>query len=252
MKKNVLAFSYFIVLVQIVVGQAQSQDLNMGTYQLQFLSASGGSNRIQGFGGSSPGTWLFKSRFDNIVFEAGENNGNKRQIIFKIGDSERLRVNTYGHLGIGTSSPTTKLDIAASGGGSGTSSSLRLRSGNNSSYNGNSQILMSYNAGALYSHSIKSRHHSGQLDGNAIDFYVWQTSDQAGAVGTKHVMSLNAGKVGIGTLHPNATLEVQGAYSGGSGDYTNVLNGQLKLVATSGFIRVPHVSNNSGISTVYN
>lgn len=111
---------------------------------------------------------------------------------------------------------------------------------------------MSYNSGTLYTHSIKTRHHSYQVADNAIDFYVWHTADQPGAVGSKHVMSLNAGKVGIGTLFPSGKLESQSVYIGGSGDYTNVQNSQLKLVATSGFVRVPHLSNNAIVSTVYN
>jgi hypothetical protein len=43
-----------------------------------------------------------------------------------------------------------------------------------------------------------------------------------------------------------------GANSGGSGDYTNVTTPQLKLQASSGFIRVPHISASGGVSVVYN
>lgn len=50
----------------------------------------------------------------------------------------------------------------------------------------------------------------------------------------------------------NFPLYSSGAYSGGSGDNTNVLTPQLKLQSTSGYIRVPHLSAAAGISTVYN
>lgn len=48
-------------------------NINVGANQVQFLSAAGGNNRIQSFGGGGPyGTWLFKSRFDHMVFDAGK------------------------------------------------------------------------------------------------------------------------------------------------------------------------------------
>ncbi len=47
-------------------------------------------------------------------------------------------------------------------------------------------------------------------------------------------------------------LYSNGTYSGGTGDNTNVTNPQLKLQANSGYVRVSHLSANSGISAVYN
>lgn len=47
-------------------------------------------------------------------------------------------------------------------------------------------------------------------------------------------------------------LYSSGAYSGGTGDNTNVSTPQFKLQATSGYIRVPYLSAHATISTVYN
>jgi len=47
-------------------------------------------------------------------------------------------------------------------------------------------------------------------------------------------------------------LYSSGAYSGGTGDMTNVATPVFKLQAPSGYIRVPHLSASSTISTVYN
>jgi hypothetical protein len=48
-------------------------------------------------------------------------------------------------------------------------------------------------------------------------------------------------------------LHSSGMYSGPTvGDYTGITNAQLKLQATSGYIRVPHLSENAVISAVYN
>lgn len=52
---------------------------------------------------------------------------------------------------------------------------------------------------------------------------------------------------------PNSfPLYSSGTYTGGSGDHTNIGNAQLKLQAASGYVRVPHLSAHSTVSTVYN
>lgn len=76
--------------------------LNLGINQLEFLSASGGSNRIHSEGGAGIyGNWLFKSRFDHIILDAGESTGNERQIIFKSGGVHRMQIDEAGNIAIG-------------------------------------------------------------------------------------------------------------------------------------------------------
>jgi hypothetical protein len=82
----------------------------LGTNQLQFHSTGGGGNNyIQ----SSSGEWLFKSRFDNVVLDAGNDiaNGNNYRILFRSGGVERMRMDSYGNFGIGTNVPQEKLDV---------------------------------------------------------------------------------------------------------------------------------------------
>jgi hypothetical protein len=116
-----------------------------------------------------------------------------------------------GKVGIGTglSAPTTLLDL---GGTNSKGNLLRLRSGdafNNSLFS--YQILFSYYGTANYTHAIKSRHHSAQDAGNALDFYLWDYgTDAASTVGSKLVMTLNAGNVGIGCSNPTEKLVVNG------------------------------------------
>ena len=51
----------------------------------------------------------------------------------------------------------------------------------------------------------------------------------------------------------NFPLYSSGVYGGTqSGDHTGISNAQLKLNATSGYIRIPHLSAHSSVSTVYN
>ncbi|WP_421898629.1 hypothetical protein [Marinoscillum sp.] len=102
-----------IGFTHLVSGQAATQNLNMGLYQVQFESASGGSNTIQSFGGSVNGTWLFKSRFDHLILDAGVNASNTRKIYFRTGGVDRAILTNTGEFGIGTTTPQTLLDIKA-------------------------------------------------------------------------------------------------------------------------------------------
>jgi hypothetical protein len=117
---------------------------------------------------------------------------------------------------IGTQDSGVTLDIA---GKENTSDkvSLQLKSGNMDAHYESSQITFGYNGKSDYRHAIKTRHHSAQQAGNAIDFYVWQHgTNAANAIGTLHAMSLNGGKVGIRTPDPGAVLHVQGPTAPGS------------------------------------
>jgi hypothetical protein len=52
---------------------------------------------------------------------------------------------------------------------------------------------------------------------------------------------------------PTARFHISSSFSGGSGDYTDVVAAPLKLESEAGnYIRVPHVSASAGISCVYN
>jgi len=201
--KKILAASLILMSFNSI-GQTQTQDLNMDLYQLQFSGANGGNNRIQSFGGSFPGTWLFKSKYDNIKIDAGENEFNLYKILFMTGGIERARVNSNGYFGIGTGSPASLLDVRTP-----TNKGLRVN------YNNESAITFVPNNGNTVFHL--SHGHDNKL-------YLSQGS----TVGAGKLMTfVNTGNVGIGSTSPNEKLHVNGniaAYEGNIILYNSGIN----------------------------
>jgi predicted acyltransferase (DUF342 family) len=106
------------------------------------------------------------------------------------------------NMGIGTATPAYTLDVVGT---------TLHRNGNSANNFTSNQLIFGYNNTSSYIHSIKTRHNAGANDANnAMDFYVWQTSDASSAIGTKQVMSITSAGVGIGTASPGYKLDVAG------------------------------------------
>ena len=186
---------------------------------------------------------------DFVVRLSGAGAATKRTIIgpsvsnrFSLGlnvssGNEHLTIINGGNVGIGTILPSAKLEVNQTGGSSGQNQGIKIWAGNSSAYFGNTQISLSYGGGGGgYSHSIKTRHNSNGVSGNAIDFYVWQPGDQVSGDGSLNVMTLNGDKVGIGTNSPNAKLHIVdgGFRHGGTGeiniDAPGIIGGRFKIL----------------------
>jgi len=102
--------------------------------------------------------------------------------------------------------PQATLDVAGSSSGG---KSLQLRSGDITTDTDSSQIIFSFNNNPYnssgYAHSLRTRHKSSADAGNAIEFWLWNTTDTTdeSTLGNKRVMTIEGnGNVGFGTASP--------------------------------------------------
>ncbi len=187
-----ILFTIVLNLIYIFsYGQTQTQNLDMGLHQLQFPSANGGNNRIQSYGGTFPGTWLFKSRYDNIILDAGENENNTYKILFKTGNIERARFSSNGNFGVGTTDPKSPLTIGYNNG----ANQLAFRR-----LSGNETFTMNINN----TNQILFKNHSGSGD------YDFQTNIGGKGVTSALFIKGTKGNIGIGTTDPDSKLTVAG------------------------------------------
>lgn len=101
-----------------------------------------------------------------------------------------LVVDGAGRMGIGLASPAALLDV--NGRGDASDIALQLRAGNSTSSITSSQLVFAYDSSGTYRHSLRTRATAGQDFGNAIDFYLWNTTGSPTALGDAAVLSLQA------------------------------------------------------------
>ena len=139
-----------------------------------------------------------------------EANPDEDRIRFTTATAERMIIMNDGKVGVGTTAPDNQLTVAGSP--STAYPALGINSGNDqATFNNGAQIAFGYNNTDEYQHFIHTRHNQLAAANNSIDFYVNDGSGANNSVtsGSTHVMSMNAGNVGIGTTSPIAGLHVQ-------------------------------------------
>ena len=120
----------------------------------------------------------------------------------------RFAVKPDGRVGVGTNTPLAKLDLLGGADSNGT--------------NDPRAMAFQWNGGG-FRHWLRTRHNSGLGNSNAIDFFVNNASFADGSTGpgagSLHVMTLDSGRVGIGTINPTETLTVMGTVQSTSGGF---------------------------------
>ena len=171
-------------------------------------STAGSSNIL--IGGNitaSTGTESYNVILGTITVAGGINNN----IILGDGQgNERLRINSSGNVGIGTTNPQGSLDVHAD---QNTSTILYVRNPNSGS-SARTRIIASSDSGAG---SIAMGQHSSNYAGASNQGWLWTSGASTplvlGTVGTERVRVTTGGNVGIATTNPQYTLHVVGSFA---------------------------------------
>ena len=178
---------------------------------------------------------------------------------FRVSSAEKMRIASNGNVGIGTTSPSQKLEVAGTG-----ELSAKI---NNTQYSRSFTITQ----GGGYSH-LKTSHSSGVAinygQGNAGILSLFNNTTQTVKINANGDSYFNGGNVGIGTTSPSSKLEVSGvtgtsiikalgADSNGFADLeikSTGTTGSSRLffsdtAAQSGYIRYSHSSNSMEFAT---
>lgn len=203
---------------------------------------------------ASPTTesYVMFSRTNSGVFDAAVGN-NAGSLVFKggadsatvAGLTEFMRINSSGNVGIGTSSPVSKLDVQTGTGDDSANSTLTIRSSGN-------QRLDFYNNWSTAT-GVRARIESdadsiSQLYGT-LKFYTTQNS----TVGVTERMRIDSsGNLLVGTTSANARLTVNGIDATSSNNSfiaRNSSNTILIQARNDGFVFLPTTYNNTlGVS----
>ena len=190
---------------EVLTGTATSVD---GNWKVQ---ANAGAGILTGIGVNNNDGYGVYLTYDNSTRYSGAaclRNIANSPLAFETNNTERMRLDSSGRLGLGTSSPAQLLHIKGSG-----DAKLLLNSSNNASDRGIYFATSTDNEVLGY---IKQEYSTGRFEissgsasySSSISFRTGGTADR--------VFIDSAGRVGIGTSSPQATCHVNGAILAGS------------------------------------
>ena len=226
---------------------------NLGMY----LAGGGYAGNIQqiGFGYKSGQTYTPSAIGQIVTTASGYTSGAlifaTRNVTTDTQPSERMRIDSGGNVGIGTTGPGAKLDILSSNVLTNTSGNLYVHTSDAQAIDLGGQITLggSYTdaGGQTRFAAIAGRKENG-VSGNAPGYLVFSTSNYSGGALTEKMRISSAGNVGIGTTNPAGKLEVVSDVSAGMAAI-KVKNISTTAGSTSGFYGL--VSNGAAGFALY-
>ncbi len=182
------------------------------------------------------------TQYVHLVLEAGTAGSANSAVIMQTLGSERMRVDSTGNVGIGSTAPSARLTVASAGNAL-TDYTARFQS--SGAVAGAGGIL--FDQSSTYAYKVHTAGTSA-LTGSMIFSYIDPVS---GAVVYDNNLVLRNASVGIGTNNPLKTLHVSNGNSSGGGVQTNVQVGDVGTGTGPLFLthNAPQVSGNSYYST---
>ena len=170
------------------------------------VSSSGvGVQALGAYLGSGVAYWADSGALNGMGVSTASNYVN-----FLTNNTERMRIDSSGNVGIGTSSPSTRLDVASAA-GSTTAYTALFRSTNTNGYSGLIGIgVAPATAGAYTAAAFAAENSNGTAtDGGRLKFYT--AAEDASHTLTERMRIDSSGNVGIGTSSPGSLLHLNKA-----------------------------------------
>jgi hypothetical protein len=158
-----------------------------------------------------------------------------------VASTERMRIDPFGNVGIGTTSPGSTLSVAGNAYVSGT---LGVSSGIN--VTGQTNFYKDAPSGdQIYVHGLTNQNQELVLGYNTTSNYGTIAAQLAGSTPEPLVLNQSGGNVGIGTTTPGNTLDVNGGIStnGGNGS-SQAMGPSLSMFDTGGIGYIQSVAAN--------
>ncbi len=205
------SFNTAIGRAALYVNTTGSNNTGIGHFAL-FNNTSGSNNIAIGNGA---GQSLTTGNNNTIIGSINGTAGMADTVIIAAGSAERLRIDSSGNMGIGTTSPVTKLDV--NGG-------IAIGGVNAISASANYTVLYRRdgNIGIYLGGAIPSNYY----DNNG---HVFRSANGA----TTYMGIISTGDVGVGTASPGAKLHVQGNVSASS--FTGSFSGSILSAISASF-----------------
>jgi hypothetical protein len=164
-------------------------------------------------------------------------------ISFKIVGSEKVRIDTNGNLGVGTTSPVSLLQVGGSSGATATPTAITFDNTYRNAVGGNTslKIYLYRSGGETYGFGLNNaagiEYHAGSSGGSSANHAFYTET-------TEKVRINSAGNVGIGTTTPAALLNIRASAPTGTG---TVPTGTNLLIDsnTSNYLTFRNTADNS-------
>jgi hypothetical protein len=194
---------------------------------------------------SASSSSILTSTTNGIEISVDGSTSSNKNTIFKIGSSETMRIDASGNLGLGTTSPGTKLDVLGF-----------IRSGTTTFTTGGQIGAFGFGSpsytGTLFSEISSNFEGANWFNGSNLIFKTSSSGDITANPSVERMRITSGGNVGIGTTSPNGRLEVSGSYAQFNGGGIDGNLGEAILFGNTSFPNVQKNRIRSSISASTN